>query len=195
MPDSFTDRPDLPRGIRNNNPGNIKTGEAWQGMTGDDGTFIIFKDITWGTRALATDLANKIREGHNTIRSIIYIYAPPLENDTDKYVAAVSRNTGLDPDMPLSMDQVTLHNLSRAIINHENGDQASALVTDADIDQGIGMMNDSLITLFQAAGVAVETAVEKVTSNSAGSGGLLTLGLIALAAILLFSGAKNKNHV
>jgi hypothetical protein len=34
------------RGIRNNNPGNIEKGIAWQGAVGDDGTFIIFADDT-----------------------------------------------------------------------------------------------------------------------------------------------------
>lgn len=148
----------LPRGIRNNNPGNLKTGISWQGAAGDDGTFIIFADDTWGIRAMATDLLNKVGRGVNTIRDIISVYAPPSENDTDSYINAVAADTGLDPDEVVTLDQPTLHAFVRAIINHENGDSASsAYVSDADIDTGIRMVGQSLQTLFQAGTIAVES--------------------------------------
>lgn len=183
MANSFIGRTDLPRGLRNNNPGNIKIEEAWQGMTGNDGTFIIFSDIDWGTRALATDLANKIRGGLNTIRLIIEKYAPPIENNTAAYIAAVVDITGLDPDAALSMDQQTLHGLMRAVITHENGEDAADLVTGTDIDTGISMMNPTLLQLFQAAGIAVED----VASN-AGSSTVFYLVLAVVVGTMLFHG-------
>lgn len=173
MANSFIGRTDLPLGLRNNNPGNIRPGEAWQGMTGTNGGFVVFQDITWGTRALATDLANKItNDGLTTITAIINVYAPPSENDTQAYINAVSADTGIDANAQLGLDTGTLHSLIRAIMNHENGDAASALVTDADIDQGISMMSGSLQQLFSAATIAVE--------NPTTPGGLLVIGGLAV---------------
>lgn len=139
------------RGIRNNNPGNIKTGIAWQGMAGDDGTFIIFADDTWGLRAMAKDLTTKINsDGLQTITDIITAYAPPSENNTAAYIAAVAADTGFDAEEQLQADQPTLHALIRAIANHENGDEGSELVSDADIDTGIQMaMDGAVATAFK----------------------------------------------
>jgi hypothetical protein len=185
MATSFIGRTDLPRGIRNNNPGNIKDdGTAWQGVTGNDGTFYIFQDDTWGIRALSTDLANKILEGNNTITEIISIYAPPSENDTASYIASVAADTSLDPNQVLTADQGTLHALIRAIMNHENGDAASALIPDADIDQGISMMNPSILQTLQAAGIAIQSSIED-TSGDVSTTGLLVIGGIIL--LLLFA--------
>ena len=45
------------RGIRNNNPGNIRVSkDQWEGMTGDDGAFVIFDSPESGVRALAKNL-------------------------------------------------------------------------------------------------------------------------------------------
>lgn len=137
------------RGIRNNNPGNIKSGIAWQGAVGDDGTFVIFDDDTWGLRAMAKDLTTKINsDGLTTIQDIISAYAPPSENDTATYIAAVASDTGFAPTDVLTADPQTLHALIRAIANHENGDQGSALIADADIDQGIQMAGNP-VTVFR----------------------------------------------
>jgi hypothetical protein len=137
----------LPRGIRDNNPGNIKwdPGTQWQGVTGEDSPFLIFADDTWGLRAMAKDLTTKINvDGLNTITSIITAYAPPSENDTAAYIASVSGDTGFDADQVLAADQPTLHAMIRAIVNHENGDgPSSQYISDADIDTGIQMAGDA----------------------------------------------------
>lgn len=136
----------MPRGIRDNNPGNIEwqAGTQWQGAVGQDGPFLIFADDTWGLRAMAKDMTTKINvDGLNTITSIITEYAPPSENDTASYIAAVSGDTGFDPDQTLTADQPTLHAMIRAIVNHEEGDSASSqYISDADIDTGIAMAGD-----------------------------------------------------
>jgi hypothetical protein len=176
MAASYIDDANAPRGIRNNNPGNIKYDPAvdWQGEVSDDGTFVIFDDIGWGLRALGTDLMNKITKDHlTTIRLIVSKYAPPSENVTDAYIASVSQDTGIEPDDQLSVDQPTLHNLMRAIINHENSQQASMqYISDDDIDAGIALINPTLISMFQAAIVAAK-------SNP------LKSGLIAIALIIV----------
>jgi len=125
-------------------------------MTGENGGFIVFQDISWGLRALATDIAHKITHGYNTITSMVTRYAPPSENNTAAYIAAVSSDTGIPADQVLNQDAGTLHALVRAIINHENGDEASALISDQDINQGISMISGSLLQLFNAAGIALQ---------------------------------------
>lgn len=177
MAQSFIGRGDLPLGLRNNNPGNIRPGDAWQGMTGTNGGFITFQDVSWGLRALATDLANKINRGLTTIRAIVSTYAPPEENDTEAYITSVSDDTGIDDNQPLSMDTGTLHRLMRAIINHENGDHFSFdYISDQDIDVGISMMSNSLQQLFNAAGIALQ--------HPGTPPGLI---LLALAGVVLLS--------
>lgn len=51
-----------PRGIRNNNPGNIRWGENWQGLKKDgkerDSSFCVFESPEYGIRALAKILIN-----------------------------------------------------------------------------------------------------------------------------------------
>ena len=47
---------ELPRGIRNHNPGNIDKGADWEGLADDqssDSRFCVFKDPVWGIRAMA----------------------------------------------------------------------------------------------------------------------------------------------
>ena len=54
------------------------------------------------------------------------LWAPPVENNTDAYVAHVCQRLGVAPDHPLDFDgnpQVYLH-LARAIAYHENGSAA-----------------------------------------------------------------------
>jgi hypothetical protein len=140
-------------GLKDNNPGDIKyDGTQWQGMSGNDGTFVIFVDTTWGLRAMAVDLTTKINtDGLNTITAIITAYAPPSENNTASYIASVASDTGFDPNGVLQADPDTLAALIRAIVNHEIGDQLSqTYVSDADITTGISMMN-SMAATAQAA--------------------------------------------
>ena len=52
---------DMSRGLRNNNPGNIrKTGDKWQGLstTQTDDSFFQFTDAKYGIRAMAKLLKN-----------------------------------------------------------------------------------------------------------------------------------------
>lgn len=88
-----------PRGIRNNNPGNIRWGADWQGLKKDgklqDPSFCVFKSPVWGIRALAKLLKNYQRlYGLNTPRKIINRYAPPNENQTQAYIQSVAHQLG-----------------------------------------------------------------------------------------------------
>jgi len=127
------------RGIRNNNPGNIRRGSSqWQGMSAEqtDKEYIQFDNPVYGIRALAKLLKNyQSRYGLKTIREIINRWAPPSENDTGAYVANVSRIVGVNPDAEINVnDYITP--MVTAIIKHENGEQPYSSEI---ISQGIGL--------------------------------------------------------
>lgn len=165
----FRGNTNLPRGIRNNNPGNLRTGDSWQGMAGaDPQSFIIFANVCWGIRALGMDLTSKINRGLDTISKIFPVYAPATDNNNvQAYINAVSNATGLGADEQLGADAQTLADLIRAIADHENG--GSSMITDADIAAGIGMMGVSVSTLAQAAQVAVENTDPTTTALVVGA--------------------------
>lgn len=112
-----------PRGIRNNNPGNIKrTGDQWQGMAADqpDPVFVTFIAPEWGFRAMTRILRGYAAAGAHTVRAIINRWAPPSENITSAYVDDVAKRLGVGPDDPIDLDAV-LPGLLQAIALHENG--------------------------------------------------------------------------
>lgn len=123
------DTPVLPltgtRGVRNNNPGNIrKSATKWSGkIEGTDPAFETFKTPEDGIRALGKNLLNyQDKHGINTIEGIINRWAPTSENNTSAYVQAVAKETGLDPSAPLNLrNPDTLQKVTTAIIHHENG--------------------------------------------------------------------------
>lgn len=114
----------LPRGIRNHNPGNIKAGNTWKGLTGrQDGPFDVFVDAAHGIRAAAKLLQSyQTAHGLNTIAGIIRRWAPPGENDTGAYIASVSIWSGFEADEPVDLyDYATALRVLRALIRFENG--------------------------------------------------------------------------
>jgi len=122
-----------PRGIRNNNPGNIERTPRirWKGMAADqssDPRFIVFVAPQWGIRAIARILLGDWREGQNTIASLIEEWAPPTENDTVAYIKAVGKAAGVDPYKPCDIPAL-LPKIIAAIIQHENGMQPYDLET------------------------------------------------------------------
>lgn len=113
-----------PRGIRNNNPGNIrKGGDAWVGAVGDDGAFLRFEAPRFGIRAAARLLQTyQVRHELKTVREIIERWAPAEENDTSAYIASVSIWADIEPDAPINVhDYGTALRLLRAIFRMENG--------------------------------------------------------------------------
>lgn len=115
----------IPRGWRNNNPGNlIYTFIPWQGKmpftSNTDGKFEQFVDFRSGVRALIKDLISKIKT-YGSISEIIKVYAPSIENDVSAYINSVVSETGFNPNQALSTDRNTLRLLTIAITKHENG--------------------------------------------------------------------------
>lgn len=134
-PNQFYDK-SLPRGIRNNNPGNIrKSGDAWQGLADiqPDTEFFSFADPVYGIRALAKILRNyRDRYGLNTVQGIINRWAPPVENNTGAYVRMVANKVGVAPTEQLTWDAGQMRRLVSAIIQHENGQNPYSMATIAD---------------------------------------------------------------
>lgn len=92
-----------PRGLRNNNPLNIRhSRDRWQGARGEqtDKSFVQFCSMSYGYRAAWRVLASYRKrfeeEGKPlTPRNIIRRWAPPSENDPEAYLRTVCRLTGL----------------------------------------------------------------------------------------------------
>ena len=98
-----------PRGIRNNNPLNIRlSSDKWQGQVlpqrgSGEGAFCQFSEMKWGWRAAFRLLCHTYYGKYKlrTIRDIIYRWAPPNENGTLAYIRSVAERTGINADKEL----------------------------------------------------------------------------------------------
>ncbi|NCC04320.1 MAG: structural protein P5 [Proteobacteria bacterium] len=127
------------RGIRNNNPGNLRRSkDPWQGLAENqmDEDFFVFKTPIYGIRALARTLISYQDEhGLRTIGKIINRWAPNNENDTAAYISFATEDTGFAADQPLDMHNYdNLKPIVLAIIKHENGQQP---YTAAQVDKAL----------------------------------------------------------
>lgn len=145
---SFLGRKDLTRGIRNNNPGNLRfvATNNWQGKipfvqnTDLGKAFEQFTELKYGIRAMMRVVITNIDKGNDTISKIISRYAPASENDTSAYIGAVSKATGLLPNERITnVDAVFLITIARAIIKQEVGKE-SIYVLDSDIQDAIDII-------------------------------------------------------
>ena len=104
----------LPRGIRNNNPLNIRlSSDRWQGQrppsTSPEGekSFCQFESMAYGWRAAFRLLCHTYYGKYKlrTIRAIITRWAPPKENNTEAYIRRVTDRIGIGPDRELGSPQ------------------------------------------------------------------------------------------
>ena len=100
----------LPRGLRNNNPLNIRrSGDKWQGLRvlQEDREFFQFSEMKWGWRAAFRLLCHTYYGKYRlrTIRDIITRWAPPKENNTEAYIRRVTDRIGIGPDRELGDPQ------------------------------------------------------------------------------------------
>lgn len=128
------------RGIRNNNPGNLRISEnAWQGKVpvtqNTDGSFEQFITPEYGIRALFIDLRSKINRGLNTVEKIMNVYAPPNENNTVAYITAIENMTGIGRYKTITVNEIPA--IIPAIIKVENGIQP---YTDAQLKTAYAMV-------------------------------------------------------
>ena len=114
------------RGMRNNNPGNIRKGLNWLGLADKqtDPAFCQFKSMEYGVRAIGKLLMTyQSKHGLRTIRGMINRWAPPQDhNDTTAYVNYVCRQLMVKPDDVINIkDEGTMEIVVSAIIHVENG--------------------------------------------------------------------------
>ena len=101
-----------PRGIRNNNPANIRHSHfKWLGLSKVqlDKEFCTFDTMSFGIRALLITLRTYYNKHHcNTIRKVISRFAPSCENNTENYIKFVCDYWSFDPDFKLSLKSCLL---------------------------------------------------------------------------------------
>lgn len=120
------------RGIRNNNPLNIRHGQKWVGLAPvqTDKSFDQFITMEYGIRA-AFKLIKKYIEDYNcnTITKIINKWAPSIENDTKNYIKVVSQKSGYSADYLLTFsNKDAMTKIVSAMIQMENSETVSMLV-------------------------------------------------------------------
>lgn len=115
----------VPRGIRNNNPGNIKRSNSqWVGKVGNDGTFEIFDTAENGIRAMGRLLRTyRNSYGLNTIRGIVTRWtAGESSTIQNNYVKHIVNKTGIAEHLQLvSVSQYA--DVVEQMIFFENGQQ------------------------------------------------------------------------
>ncbi|EGT3589484.1 structural protein [Proteus mirabilis] len=115
------------RGERNNNPGNIRHGSKWQGLSAQqtDPSFCQFVSPEYGIRAIYKLLQTYQKKYElNTVESIIDRYAPPNENNTAGYINRAAKDIGVSVNEPINVSSKPVAiALATAIVGVELGYQ------------------------------------------------------------------------
>ena len=115
----------IPRGLRNCNPLNIKIGNDWKGEReqNTDGVFEQFTELKYGYRAAFIILRKYINKYHrNTIRKIILSWSPDGEFATLHYMNYVSRLSGVSQDEVIDFkNKALMVSIVKAMAMFENG--------------------------------------------------------------------------
>lgn len=126
----------MTRGYRNNNPLNMRhDNDKWQGevVPSQDAEFKQFETMAWGYRAAFKLLHNYQKyHGCRILSDFISRWAPPSENNTAAYIAAVAHNSGMsDVSQIDTLDGRMMRNVVSAMSYTENGIQANEAVVAA----------------------------------------------------------------
>ncbi len=116
----------ISRGLRNNNPLNIRRNSTrWKGLAPvqSDKDFFCFSEMCWGYRAAFITLRTYFsRHGLRTLRQWISRWAPPCENDTAAYVRFVASRSSIAADDELDIgNRGTMLSVVAAMSHMENG--------------------------------------------------------------------------
>lgn len=176
---------ELPRGIRNNNPGNIrKSKDKWQGLANiqPDREFFTFTSLPYGIRAMARILIKYQDDyGCDTVQKFIARYAPANENNTGAYARYVAAHMGVDVNETIDVHQYHyLRPMLEAMIAMENrkkgGDTWATWMDNATLDKGLVLagieapkkplqktrtIKGAQIAAISTAGTAITEAVTK----------------------------------
>lgn len=117
------------RGLRNNNPTNLRpSGDDWKGLRvpQTDPGYLQFITNFYGLRAGAKNLLTYYRKhGRRTVHDIIWNWAPPSDNNpTSDYIQHVARDLGVDPHDKIHLENGNnLRALMESMIRVECGSQ------------------------------------------------------------------------
>lgn len=136
------------RALRNNNPGNIESGDDWVGLLSrkdmtsfqlEENRFCVFSEPKYGFRAIAKIIRNyKKRYGIDTVAGIITRWAPYIENNTSGYIQRVCQDLGVTSKTVLNLnDSKVLKELARAIALVESGNLFPW--TEEELEEGINL--------------------------------------------------------
>lgn len=168
------------RGIRNNNPGNLKyagqRGAVLEG--GANASHAQFLTMSEGIAALDRQVELYIKRGVNTIDSIFDIYA---EGNREKYKDYMTRIMGIDRNTMIPYEQRDVaERFLRGIINFENG-RSARHVSNGDISQAL----DSRRGPGSPSSLRVDVSV----NNNPGSDiNVQTASTLATASAMRFNG-------
>jgi hypothetical protein len=125
---SYLGQSGKPRGMRNNNPLNIKINPSnqWQGRStpNTDGVFEQFVSYKYGIRAAMVLLKNYINQGKDTVQLIISKWAPggtSENNPVTAYVNHVADVMGVAPTTKLGFNFEDVAGLVVGMASFENG--------------------------------------------------------------------------
>lgn len=140
----MTNRPN--RGVRNNNPLNIRVGQDWKGEMPDsqkntdqkaEKAFEVFQTPADGFRAAAIILRNyQKKQGLKTIFAMVHRFAPPSENNTVAYCRFVAEAMGIDPHDEFDF---TDYRMAFPMLRAMAIKETSHAFSDADINRGLEM--------------------------------------------------------
>lgn len=139
-----------PRGIRNNNPGNIDFLSQPYAVK-EPRTFQVprprfakFDTMDHGLQALAKQIQLYFSRGINTTAKIIHTWAPPTENHTGDYADFVAGKMGVPVNAVISCDVPTVSKLAMAISTYECGNNLPFTI--ADVQKNVAVaLGDTLV--------------------------------------------------
>lgn len=117
------------RAIKNNNPLNIRvTNDPWKGKiplsknTDRNKEFEQFEYWVYGIRAAIKTLKSYYdKHKLHTVTAIVNRWAPPVENDTNRYVLFVASKMGVSPTSVLLWNKEVVYSMVRAMAHQEAG--------------------------------------------------------------------------
>ena len=178
-----TSSSNLPRNIRNNNPGNLKYNDYTKslGATGaDSGGFAIFASMEAGQAAQAKLLKNKYAQGLDTLHKLYYgsgnvkgwLGSGADLKDANSAIANTMKMTGLKENQHITSDQLAM--VQRAMANNEGmiGSNVNApLAAGKTVNSSVNIQNQVINTkATDANGIAkdMHVALQQNTLINAG---------------------------
>lgn len=151
----------ISRGLRNNNPGNLK---AVGGQRRDREGFAMYATMEEGIRANNRQIQLYESRGLTTARAIVNKWAPAKDkNNIPAYLADIEKSTGLKPDEDVRGQEALLES---GMFRHESGDKAPGVQDIADI---LTMQDDAAPTPGTGGGAAIsktDVHIDSITVNT-----------------------------